>query len=392
MPVAKMRTPLSIAGRVAAGAAAATALGGTAVAAVVAGQTRGDPQQSFGIVVGVSFFAAGLVFVVCRWLLRRELMALHQLSAAIDGVELDGSPLYRSLPARGPVEVERIVGAWNGFALRFDLFVHGLREHSASLNAGTQRLGDCGAEAERATQTQASLVHSMLQQTRVAAADATAARALLDSTTAGAEAALHTLETVLATLPVISATLLEVDAANATTRQVMAAIDQVAFQTNLLALNATIEAAHAGDQGNGFAVVADEVRAMSRRSAEAARGNAEAVTRAEQAAGRGRELVQALGDTITSLQAAVQQLRSDSAQLRLQTSDQAAAIQQLRARGEELIDEANGTATKVAELAATAADIAGAAAAVEACIWPPPDIDDRDIVAIEEAEAPVASA
>ena len=391
MPVAKMRTPLSIAGRVAAGAAAATALSGTAVAAVVAGQTRGDPQQSFAIVAGISFAAAILVFAVCRWLLHRELLALHQLAAAIDSVELDGSTLYRNLPARGPVEVERIVASWNAFALRFDIFVHDLRQHAADLNAGTQLLGECGADAERATQEQAALVQQMLQQTAVAVADATTARELLDSTTGSAEAALRTLETLLASLPVATAVLGEIEAANGATRDGMAAIDRMAFQTNLLALNAAIESAHAGEQGLGFAVVADEVRVMARRSGEVTRGSADSVQQVQQAARRGHELVAALAETMTALQAAVQRLRSDSAQLRLQTSDQAAAITQLRSRGEELVDEATVNVAKVAELAATAVGIATAAAAVEACVWPPPDVDDRDIVAIE-SQASVASA
>jgi methyl-accepting chemotaxis protein len=391
MPPLKMATPLTIASRVAAGAASATALGGTAIAAVVAGQTRPDPQQSFVVVVVIAFAAAVMVFGVCRWLLHRELVALHQLAAAIDGVELDGSPLYRSLPARGPVEVERIVAAWNGFALRFDMFVHGLREHAASLNADTRRLSATGPDAERATHQQAELVRQMLQQTAVAAADATAARELLDSTTAQADAALRTLETLLASAPLLGPLLQQADAAVGGTRQLLRTIDGLAFQTNLLALNATIEAANAGDQGNGFGVVADEVRAMAKRSVAATAGHEAALTGAEAAAARARELVQAMTDTLGALQLSVQQLRTDTASLRLQTSDQSAAILQLKARGERLVDEVATSAALVADLTTTAAGMAGAATAVEACIWPPAEVDGRDIVAIDDEEVPVAS-
>lgn len=62
-------------------------------------------------------------------------------------------------------------------------------------------------------------------------------------------------------------------------REIIAAIEDVAFQTNILALNAAIEAARAGENGKGFAVVADEVRNLALKSSESAKSSAEIIDR-----------------------------------------------------------------------------------------------------------------
>lgn len=76
-------------------------------------------------------------------------------------------------------------------------------------------------------------------------------------------------------------------------RQVSSGIGQVADQTNVLSLNASIQAARSGEAGRRFAVVADEVKSLASRSKESSSGI--------------EERVQALIDSVHSLQEETEQ-------------------------------------------------------------------------------------
>jgi methyl-accepting chemotaxis protein len=75
-------------------------------------------------------------------------------------------------------------------------------------------------------------------------------------------------------------------------REIIEAIDDIAFQINLLALNANVEAARAGKFGKGFGVVADEVRNLANRSAHSVKETSQVIDRALKDVEKNNEFVE----------------------------------------------------------------------------------------------------
>jgi len=376
----------TIASRVALGCALSVGLGGLLVAGVGGASAIGF--AGFAPVAIAAWVATMATFVVCRRLLARELETLHQLAAAIDSVEVDGSTLYRDLPQRGPAEIGRIVAAWNGFALRFDIKMHSVREIATTMNATAQQLEALGPDGERAIHGQAEALATVTEHADRAAADVPTARRASAAAAQHASEAQQRLDDALLRLQQIATTLDDMAAAHQATQKVLQTVDQVAFQTNLLALNAAIEAAHAGEHGRGFAVVAEEVRQLARRSADAARGNDQVLARSAQASAMGQQLLATLRQALDGVAASLGSLRGDASTLLEQAARQGESVAVVQRHARQLAATAKQTSESTGELLAAGSRLAAAAVQVEASVWPPPDVDDRDIVAIGEGEEP----
>jgi methyl-accepting chemotaxis protein len=113
-------------------------------------------------------------------------------------------------------------------------------------------------------------------------------------------------------------------------QRVTQVIQSIASQTNLLALNAAIEAARAGEYGRGFAVVADEVRGLAGRTASATEEVGQMVADIQQ--------------QTAAVVVQIQQLASD-----LETS--VGAVEQAGAGLEQIAGLAQGVAAQIGEIA-----------------------------------------
>jgi methyl-accepting chemotaxis protein len=161
--------------------------------------------------------------------------------------------------------IERFADAASGIGIQIVDAAGNVDDVSDSLSAQAALLETMHSEMTLLSQGNASIVtatHSAAAVSDRARRDVAASRDTLQEAVARIRGLIELVNEQQAVLR-------ELTAALGTVGTVAGGIQSIAKQTNLLALNATIEAARAGEVGRGFGVVAGEVKALARQTATA---------------------------------------------------------------------------------------------------------------------------
>jgi len=225
---------------------------------------------------------------------------------------------------------------------------------SGEIAAGNQDLASRTEEQAASLEQSAGSMSAMAQAVKQSAGDANRADGLAASACEVAERGGRVVDQAVTAMG-------EIEQASGRIRDIIEAINEIAFQTNLLSLNAAVEAARAGEQGRGFAVVAAEVRNLARRSAKAADEIKGLIHDTVDKVEAGTELVNASGTSLKEIVTAVGEVSAIVKEIAETAHDQATSIDGVATTLSQVNGMTQQNAALVEQVAASADGLSGQA-------------------------------
>lgn len=184
--------------------------------------------------------------------------------------------LSREVTGEGTDEIGRMGDALGATIVSMRTTVSSLRDGASAVHGTALQLGGSSTSLQQVAAGTASHAGgtaetsaSMSAEVQAVTAAMTEMRASIESVARDVQAASGETRTAVDTTDEAAALTGRLGDSSSRIAEVLKAITAIAAQTNLLALNATIEAARAGEAGKGFAVVAGEVKDLAQQTAVA---------------------------------------------------------------------------------------------------------------------------
>lgn len=210
-----------------------------------------------------------------------------------------------------------------------DRTLSGIRESSMQVMSGASQVASASQSLAQGSTEQASALEQVnasigeiAEKTKVNAAQANDANALVQNAKQGAVRGNAQMQEMISAMN-------EINQSSENISKIIKVIDDISFQTNILALNAAVEAARAGEHGKGFAVVAEEVRNLAAKSSSAASETAEMIEDSIHKVENGARLAQETAAALDEIVAAIDKIVGLISSIAISSSEQATAVAQI---------------------------------------------------------------